>query len=398
MNKIKLIWIAIAVILMSGRCRVGNFFGDGRSGNYIKMTNGSVHEEIKYDGVIKLSDDEMSIDHISPNGYLMFVKDDEKLLVESNYHGQLVYQINDDPKRTTLDENGKKVLADLIQEMLATGFDAEARVERIYKKGGNAALLDEIEKLKSDNIKLIYFKKLLASDSLSENELTNITGKIGTELGSDNDKESLLNKYGSSELKYPSTAKTYLSVIEKLGSDNSKENFLGDLITKQEISLFNFDQFMEMIDHLGSDNAKENLMRQMITSETVPAYGYDHIFTAINHLGSDNAKENLLQDMINKKKAGTLLDKILQVVSSMGSDNEKSNIYRNLAAQNLLEEQWIMLINASKQLGNDNEKADVLIEIGQKMPATENTRSAYMQAAKSIGSDGDFGRVMKAIH
>jgi hypothetical protein len=400
MKKIALISIALAMIIMSGRCRYrgDNFFGGGRDGNYIKMTNGSVHEEIKYDGEIKISEDETSIDHISPNGYLLFIKNDEKLLIESNYHGEIVYELNDGEKKSQLNENEKKVLAELIKEMMAAGFDAGARVERIYKRGGNRALLNETDHLMSDNIKAIYFERVLSGDSISENELAETAKKISSQLGSDYEKEQLLNKFTSSYLKSPEAAKSYLEAIETLGSDNAEENLLTQLINKQIIPELSFDQFMKLVDHLGSDNAKENIVRSLISKDAIPADGFNQVFDVVNHLGSDNAKSNLLQDMIDKKTITQLhFDKALQLISTMGSDNEKANLYRKFIDANLSEEQWIALINATTQVGNDNEKSDLLIQILTKMPANENTRAAYMKAAKTIGSDSEFGRVMKEM-
>lgn len=399
MKKIGFAFLALAFTMMSGRCRFhGNSFG-GRDGNYIRMSNGDVHEEIKYDGQIKFNEDETAIEYISPNGYLMFIRNDEKLIVESNYHGQLVYEFNDGGKKSSLDENGKRVLAELIREMMSSGFDAEARMERIYKRGGNAALLREIDKLNNDNTKELYFERILSADSISDHELTTMIKKISTQLGSDYAKEKLLGRFTDKNLQYLETAEAYLEAIESLGSDYSKENLLTQLINRHTISDGNFDRFMNVVDHLGSDNAKENLMRLLVEKQAISADGYDKLFNSIGHLGSDNAKVNLLQEIINKKAiASAQFEGILRIVKMLGSDNDKSILYRKLTGlENLSEDQWIALIDGTTQLGSDNEKANLLIEIGEKMPGSENLKSAYLKAAKSLGSDNEFGRVMKSI-
>jgi len=399
MKKIGFAFLALTFTMMSGRCRFHSSAFGGRDGNYIVMRNGDVHEEIKYDGQIKINEDETAIDYISPNGYLMFIRNDEKLIIESNYHGQLVYEFNDEGKKSMLDENGRRVLAGLISEMMSFGFDAEARVERIYKRGGNAALLREIDHLKNDNTKEIYFERILSTDSISDHELTMMIKKISTQLGSDYEKEKLLNRFTDKNLRYPETAEAYLDAIESLGSDYSKENLLTQLINRHTISEINFDRFMRVVDHLGSDNAKENLIRLLVEKQAISADGYDKLFDTIAHFGSDNAKANLLQEIINKKEiASAQFESILRIVKMFGSDNDKSILYRKLAGvENLTEDQWIALIDGTVQLGSDNEKANLLIEIGEKMPGTENLKSAYLKAAKTLGSDNEFGRVMKAI-
>jgi len=39
----------------------------------------------------------------------------------------------------------------------------------------------------------------------------------------------------------------------------------------------------------------------------------------------------------------------------------------------------------------------LLVEISKKMPKTENVKASYLQAAKTINDDADFGKAMKAI-
>lgn len=398
MKRIGIICIGVATIIMSGKCRLHNDFFDERDGNYIKMSNGDVHEEIKYKGKIRINEDETGIDHISPNGYLQFIQNDDELLIETNSHGELTYNFNDSGPKTTLDDEGKKILAKLVSEMIACGFDAEARADRIYKKGGNKALLNEIDHLYSDNVKSMYLERVLTTDSISDDESVEISKKISKDLGSDYEKEKLLNKFTASLLKSPGAAKEYLNAIQTLGSDYSKENLLSRLIDNQTVSSFDFNQFMESIDHLGSDQAKENLVRHLIERKLVVGDNYDQLFNTINHLGSDNAKSNLLRLMMDMKTAGTQFNNIIQSISALGSENEKSQLYRQLIeTDNFSDDQWIAIINEATRFGSDNEKANLFVEIGKKMPANQNIKSAYMSAAKSIGSDADYGRVMKAM-
>ncbi len=390
--------VALFIMMTAGRCRLHSDFFDGRDGNDIRMSDGDVHEEIKYDGQIRINDNETSIDHISPNGYILFIRNDEKLLIESNDHGELTYDLNDRGRTSSLNDEGKKVLATLVREMIACGFDAEARAERIYKKGGNAALLDEVDRVRGDNVKTIFIKRILDTDSVSENESTRILRTISKGIGSDYEKEKLLSQFDDRILKFPQAAAEYLNAIESLGSDYSKENLMTGLISKQSVSLFRFNQFMDVINHLGSDHAKENLVRQLIEKNLANDDAYDELFNTINHLGSDNSKAGLLHLLIDKKIAATQFDRTNQSISSLGSENDKSQLYKRLIESNdLSDEQWLVMLNAASNFGSDNAKADLFVEIGKKMPDNPAMRSAYMNAAKSIGSDGEYGRVMKAM-
>jgi hypothetical protein len=63
----------------------------------------------------------------------------------------------------------------------------------------------------------------------------------------------------------------------------------------------------------------------------------------------------------------------------------------------ITESQWISLLNKTSQLGSDMDKSNLMIEIAQKMPKTENLKLAYLKVAKSIGNDSDYGKAMRAV-
>ena len=49
-------------------------------------------------------------------------------------------------------------------------------------------------------------------------------------------------------------------------------------------------------------------------------------------------------------------------------------------------------------LNAEMDKASLLVQIAQKMPAGENIRKAYLTAAKTINSDNEYGKVMRAVN
>src|SRR5664279_312949 len=106
------------------------------------------YQQIKYSGKFQLSEDEKSFKSISPGGYFKYRKNDVKVEAETNLRGSIDYTIYDGEKYLTLEEGGSKLVAEAIKEMIAWGFEAEARMERVYQKGGAAALLSEVDSVK----------------------------------------------------------------------------------------------------------------------------------------------------------------------------------------------------------------------------------------------------------
>jgi hypothetical protein len=89
---------------------------------------------------------------------------------------------------------------------------------------------------------------------------------------------------------------------------------------------------------------------------------------------------------------------VLDVASHFGSDIDKENTYRKLIETNgITEEQWINLINKTQQISSELDRSNLLIQIASKIPKTENTKAAHLNAARTIHADADYTKVIKAI-
>src|SRR5260221_6904096 len=132
--------------------------------NMVVKSDG-LYEQIKYSGKFQISDDEKSFKSISPGGYFKYRKNDIKVNAESNLRGGIDYSIYDGDKYVPVEGVGGALLSEAVKEMIAWGFDAEPRMERVYQKGGASALLREVDSMKTDQVKIIYLNRLYAIDS-----------------------------------------------------------------------------------------------------------------------------------------------------------------------------------------------------------------------------------------
>src|ERR1700731_767647 len=146
----KLTFFLIAFFLVLLRvCFSWAHHGGPETGN-MSMTSDGYTKEIHWSGKVRLSDDEKTIAGISPGGYLEFRENDTTLKAESNLQGEISYKLYDGRTSLTMGDSGKRFIAAVLQKVIGFGFDAEERAERIYKKGGNMALLAEIPHMNID--------------------------------------------------------------------------------------------------------------------------------------------------------------------------------------------------------------------------------------------------------
>jgi len=424
MKKIQNIIAAVCLLFLFAACH---------RGNSIMISSGDDNLSINYSGEIKFNDDETAIKSISHNGYLRYIRNDRKLLAENDSQGEIKYELYDNGKKINLnDQEGKLFLADAIKDMIGVGFDAKGRLDRLYKKGGSQAVLNEVENLKMDYVKSMYLEYLFSVDSIRQNEMTEIAKKIGSKLGSDYDKGRLLTKFPAEYLKDSSTAYAWFQSVKSIGADYEKSNAL-IYITRQALTKEQFIQAIDISNSIGSDYEKAKVLKELIFKTSFPEEGFDRTLDAVSYIGSDYEKANLLKALIEKEKPSEKqFDKLLDLTEHIGSDYDKTNLIRELIAigiptgasfdkllsavvhtgsefdrANLIKEitrknitsddQWISIINATSEISSDVDKSNLLIMMAPNMPKSDPVKTVYLKVAKTINSESDLGRVVRAV-
>jgi deoxyribose-phosphate aldolase len=362
----------------------------------INDDNGSL--EVKYTGEISFNEEETAIRSISRDGYLKFKKNGRKLVVTADDNGLPVYEINGADKKNTLNDDEKAFLTEAIKVMIEYGVGAKDRVERIHKKGGSKAVMEETKNMKSDYVKSIYLEYLLETNTLSPTEMTEIANNVQFLIKSDFEKGKLLKKFSSKYLANDATAHAYLGAVKSISSDFEKAGAV-KVILNQTLTQEQFLQVMEVANSIGSDFEKANVLKEVIANNKISPNEFSEVLHAASRIGSDFEKANVLKQIVkNDKLPEEQFTETLSVVTSVGSDFEKANVLKQIAGTEMKEEsQWISLIGSTEKVSSDFEKSNVLSDIAVKMPPSENVKSAYMKAAKTISSDYDYGRAIRAI-
>lgn len=336
----------------------------GESETNLVIKSDGFYEEMNYDGKFQLNEDETGFKSISPGGYFKFRRNEIKVKAEGNLKGDVDYMIYDGKSNLPLNEEGKRLLAQAIREMIFWGYDAKNRMARIYQRGGPSALLSEVDSMKSDEVKVMYLEFLLAIDSLHPEVLPVLIKKAGS-MGSDVNKEKFLLKISSLPLRNNQTDSTCFEMIKGFGSDMDKLSSLQYFMDKDSFNEKNIQRIMSMSGSLGSDVDKANLLHKIIERR-----------------------------LIN----GPLYDSLLEYISQIGSDHDKGDLYRELSGYKTLSDiQWMKLLDKISTFGSDVEKSELLIGLVQNMPKTDAVKLSYQKAAKTIGNDNDYGRAMRAI-
>jgi ferritin len=358
MKTIRNLSVILIILFLSASCH--------HTRSSLKVSDGKNELEIQSSGEIKFNEDETAIQSISNNGYLKYRNNGKKLVVRHTNNNELKYELsNDGQKLNSETAEGKKFIAEAIQEIISTGIDSQGRIKRLIGKGGHQAVLNEVDRLKNDFTKSIYLEYLIASDSIHKNEMAAITKKIEIQIGSDFEKSKLLKLFSATQMTDSMISQAYFDAVKSIGSDFEKANAL------------------------------KKRIRQPLTQEQ-----FDTALTTSNTIKSDFEKANLLKELIDQGiYEGENFSKLLSSVNHIGSDFEKANLLKKLLGKDLkTDEQWIGLINGTAQVSSDFERSNMFIQIAGRMPKNEEVKAYYMKAAKTINSEHELRRVINAVN
>lgn len=364
------------------------------------IDDGTNKTEIRYSGEIKFSDDETTIVKISKFGYLEYQKNEVKLFAGNTKTGELKFDIMNRNERVNPEsEEGKKLIASVIQDLISIGFDAPGRIQRVAQKGGLRAVVKETDHIQSDFAKSNYLEFALKSDSIEKTLLAEIAQKIEKQIGSDFEKGKLLKLFPEKLMQDSTISTNYFKAVNSIGSDFEKANALKSRINSS-LTTKQVEAIIEVSNTIGSDFEKANVLKLLIEHAVFQEINLKLMTQSIDQIGSDFEKCNLLKAAIDKSSMNEVnFTCLINSTSKIGSEYDRENLLKQFTEKELsTDQQWNELIANTTQIGSEFERSNVLIQIAGKMPKNEALKETYMKAAKTINSENELGRAVKAIN
>ena len=356
---------------------------------------------INYEGKITLSDDDKDIIAISDYGFFRFKINRREVFIKAESNGKLSRTFYVRGSKKPYEPEGRAWLAqELLKLVRRSGFGAESRVARFYKKGGTSAVLAEIQNIESDYGQQKYFNYLLQNHPVKDSELKGVVTAIGSTIKSDYYKGKILRKNQRKFLKNDATAEAYITAINSIKSSYEKSkalrkalegNLPSNLMTKVLDASMNID----------SDYEKSKVLRGIANSKQLNDQELDKVLEATNRISSDYEKSKVLRTVLKHNKLNDQqIVKTIETVRKVSSDYESSKILKSvLKASSNSEAQLSAVIKAVTYIGSDYEKGKVLLQVGRLIP-NNNTKlkDQFAKAARSISSDHTYGKVMRSLN
>lgn len=328
----------------------------------------SIDLQVTIRGKIEFADDYSDVKSIT-DGSEIRVRDEQNGMVrkfEAQAEGGSItrtYSING--KAATFDADARNWLGKVLDKTVKLGgYDAKARVQKLLKQSGARGVLMEISQLQSDYVKRIYFDELFAQGQLDPDNAREALRLAGTQLSSDYEKAQLLVKMSDRYLTNDEMRGIYIEGVNTINSDYERGRTLSALLKKGELS-------------------RDNLM---------------FAIKAAGNIKSDYERAQLLIRISN----GFTLDQQAQTayldsVASIRSDYEKGRVLSALLKKEPGKATLLFTLKSASTISSDYEKAQLLIKVAHSNTNDETVRNALVDAARTINSEYERGRVLSAV-
>lgn len=325
-------------------------------------------------GDVSFNDDQTEIVRIAPGAHIVIeerASDGQyRRFSAVNNDGTTVRDYTENERPASFDGDARAWLTAMIQEFVReSGVGAKERVGRIRERGGVSAVLAEIDRINSTGAKRAYYEALLDDGELADRDVQRIIAGVGKNLSaSAGDLSAVLAKVPVSQGR-PSPD-MYAALDDALGrieSDGDRARtlttYVGSAGNDRELLLV----VLRAARGIESDGDKSQVLVQ--AGPQALASGDDSLrslfFRAARSIQSDGDLRRVLVSVVH-----------FGHVSPATSRD---------------------LIQTAKKIGSDGDKAAVLMAISDaRLLSSRELQDAYIDAARSIGSDGDYRRVMES--
>jgi beta-lactamase regulating signal transducer with metallopeptidase domain len=410
--------------------------GQENSGNWVWSDNGR-KVEVNYRGDIEFTDDDTDVKRMSPGGYLR-IKDggrfgsDNSVEFRPDSNGGIEHRFWAGGRERPFEPEGRKWLIEMLPKFIRqSGIGAPARVTRIMKSGGPAAVLAEISRIEGSFARRVYFTELFKQPGLTPANMQRALAQAGREIDSDFELASLL--VASNRLVTDDGArKAYLDAARTIESDFELHRVLGSIVKAGPMSPPIAAAVLETSGSIDSDFEQASLLAEFAASQPIDGTVTAPYFRALSGVSSSFEHHRALTALVKRgdlsaparaaalesaatidsdfELASFLLEFLkaggvekgerapfFSAVSAIGSDFERGRVLQALAHRPDLSDDTVLeILRSTQTMGGHFERAQVLLAVASTQPLTRAGRDAYIDAAGKLG-DFEQGQALSAL-
>ena len=364
--------VAIAAILMLGICLITpssrSQEKSGRNTWTWNNSDGGQKIEVKVENKVEFNEDYTDVAAIPVDGALRIFDSRGartfRLVITRDSAGDLRRDYSVNGQNRSFDAEGKSWLRTvLLQAVREGGLDARTRAQRILKQRGVRGLTEEITYLKGDYVRRIYFEELLQTPGVSPQDLKTAIHNASNSIVSDYERAQMLLQVAPVFLNNKDLVPDYFEATSRIKSSYEHARVLTGALKHPDLTKDALIAIAQSAAAIQSDYEKASLLIK----------------------GAERYQGDLSSRM-----------EWLHAVRTIGSDYEHHRVLSGALKPNAISIEALSdLVRSAARMRSDYEKASFLIEAMSLYRGDAQLRAAFLETARTIGSEYERGRVQK---
>ena len=297
--------------------------------------------DLKYKGIIELSEDEKMITGISSNGFVEINKsafgNNRRLFIHADDKGVLTYEYYVGKTETAFEPEGKKWLGEILPDIVKRSeLGVESRVRHLYKNKGINGVLNAIEDLPS---------------------------------GSSYSYSSEWNVF------------TIKTTSHRSGSKASKNTFLKTLVFDNQLKSSDIIPLLNELEEVRSNSTKGTLVRYILENYRLNTEQLSALLD-VTATHDYNTERGSILRIFNKFYTNDFVIRkgYFDIISDMEINSEKGNVLKHLVkTAELSNDSWISMLQTIDDFSSEREKGALLLFLIPNMPNDEVVMNTFRE-------------------
>lgn len=359
--------------------------------------------KIEYEGKIMLSENEKDISSISKGGYIHITKSGfgskRRIKIETDRKGNLIKEYYVGRSKKNYYPEGAEFLEEILPEIInTTTIGAVSRVNRFYDEGGVALVLQKIEDLESDHVRVAYFQLLLDKD-IKNHEYSKIVKTAGETIDSDHYLTEILMNNHMACFSDDSMVDAFIDACESISSDHYLTEVLKKVIHNRDISDEQVSKLIGVSQSISSDHYLSVVLLEMLDERDMTASNISYIAQLTDDISSDHYKSEVLKEVMSHKNlSDESIQYINETISDIGSDHYMTEVIMDMSTKNLNDQSISSLIEMiGNHISSDHYLTTSLNKIIKRHKINNQSFNSVVKAMESINSDHYYTTVWKEL-
>ena len=404
--------------------------------------NDSHSLKVEIEGEVEWLEDDSGIKSMTRGGYLeieeRFRNEKHRLIVDAKSNGELAYTFRYNGKRQPFDEEAQEWFADVLPMFIReSGKGAESRTKRILDVSGVDGVLEEVEKISSPSVKVLYLLHMF--DHVEPEEMTGEevakTAHVASGISSPGDKTRFLTAAAKIFFMHDEAIEPFFETVTSISSPGDKTRLLihlaeHDLLTesgpyilavetaktisspgdkarfmKAAVPFYVPDAveaYFETVNTISSPGDHARVLTSLLDNASLDNETMEHLLRSARQISAPGDKARVLMEAANQMRSLDTNDDVMSAyfntASSVSTPGDKARVLMKVIdAVDMSETSMLQWFEVVRSINTPGDKANTLLKASDELDDKDVLVEAYIEVAETVSSPGDRRRVLEAL-